>query len=158
MGMLPVVGRYSPRWIDAAAAIDDEIRQFWREHPREYGLLFTSQLVGRLLGWATIHVLLLSLGINRGFALSSLVFALLTVADYLVTILPARIGVSEGSTYFLFQFLALPAPLGVILYAMLRIRTIAGNLVLLPLGLFSGNTLIDEDGRGPILASKRPCP
>ena len=160
MGMLPVVGRHSPKWIDAAAAIDDEIRQFWQEHPTEYWLLFTSQILGRLLGWATIHVLLLSLGINQGFALSSLVFALLTVADYLVTVLPARIGVSEGSTYFLFQFLALPAPLGVILYAVLRIRTVAGNLALLPLALVSRNTLtqIPHAPPAPIVANKRPCP
>jgi len=159
VGLLPVVGRHSPRWIEAAAGIDREVRQFWKERPKEYRRIFASQILGRLLGWATIHVLLLSLGIDRGFALSSLVFALITVADYLVTVLPARIGVSEGSTYFLFQFLALPAPLGVILYAMLRIRTLLGNLVLLPLGLLGGNSppQVDPDSRDPFLSSKRPC-
>ena len=56
----------------------------------------------------------------------------MNVAEYVIAILPARVGVSEGTAFFAFKFLGLDPTLGLILYVVLRVRTVFVNGVLTP--------------------------
>jgi hypothetical protein len=67
-----------------------------------------------------------------GFAEATLVYATMNVAEYVIAILPARVGVAEGTAFFAFKFLGLDPASGLILYVVLRVRTIFVNGVLTP--------------------------
>jgi hypothetical protein len=73
-----------------------------------------------------------ALDLDHGFGQASLLYATINVADYVVAILPARVGVSEGTSYFIFKLLGLNPTMGVIMYVVLRIRTILANGLLTP--------------------------
>jgi hypothetical protein len=94
-------------------------------------------LVARATGWASIYVALNALGMECGFGQASLLYATVNVADYIVAVLPARVGVSEGTSYFIFKFLGLDPVTGVIMYVVLRIRTILANGLLTPAAFFN---------------------
>jgi hypothetical protein len=137
LGILPVLRRHSSHWIESARNIDREVRQFWHDRPADYLKVFGLQLVARATGWASIYVALNALGTNCTFGQASLLYAAVNVADYIVAVLPARVGVSEGTSYFIFKFLGLDPATGVIMYVVLRIRTILANGLLTPAAFFN---------------------
>jgi hypothetical protein len=137
LGILPALRRHSGHWIESARTIDHEVKQFWHERPTDYLKVFGLQLVARATGWASIYVALNALGMECSFGQASLLYATVNVTDYIVAVLPARVGVSEGTSYFIFKFLGLDPATGVIMYVVLRIRTILANGLLTPAAFFS---------------------
>jgi hypothetical protein len=136
LGFLPVLRRHSAHWIESARTIDHEVKHFWHERSTDYLKVFGLQLVARSMGWASIYVALNALGMECRFGQASLLYATVNVADYIVAVLPARVGVSEGTSYFIFKFLGLDPATGVIMYVVLRIRTILANGLLTPAAFF----------------------
>ena len=132
LALIPVLRRHPGHWVEVARQIDREVKLFWRERPAAYLKVFFLQVVARVTGWASYAVALRALGANYSFGQVLLVYATLNVADYVIAVLPARVGVSEGSSFFLFQFLGLDPVLGVIMAVILRVRTIVANGVLTP--------------------------
>jgi hypothetical protein len=145
LGILPVLRRHSAHWIVSAHKIDIEVRLFWHERPFEYLKVFGLQLVARATGWASIYVALNALVMECSFGQASLLYATVNVADYIVAVLPARVGVSEGTSYFIFKFLGLDPATGVIMYVVLRIRTILANGLLTPAAFFNWNSSVGSD-------------
>jgi len=137
LGIVPVLRRHSGHWIESARIIDHEVKQFWHERPADYLKVFGLQLMARATGWASIYVALNALGMECSFGQASLLYATVNVADYIVAVLPARVGVSEGTSYFIFKFLGLAPATGVIMYVVLRIRTILANGLLTPAAFFN---------------------
>ena len=137
LGILPVLRRHSGHWIESARTIDHEVKQFWHDRPTDYLKVFGLQLVARATGWASIYVALNALGMECSFGQASLLYATVNVVDYIVAVLPARVGVSEGTSYFIFKFLGLNPATGVIMYVVLRIRTILANGLLTPAAFFN---------------------
>ncbi len=136
LGILPLLRRHSSHWIESARNIDREVKQFWHDRPADYLKVFCLQLVARATGWASIYVALNALGTDCTFGQASLLYAAVNVVDYLVAVLPARVGVSEGTSYFIFKFLGMDPATGVIMYVVLRIRTILANGLLTPAAFF----------------------
>jgi hypothetical protein len=134
--MIPVLRRQPAHWIDVAQTIDHEIKHFWRERPWDYLKVFGLQILARSTGWASIYAALNALGMDCDFATSALLYAAINVADYLVAVLPARVGVSEGSAYFIFKLLGFDPTVGVIMYVVFRIRGILTNGLLAPAAFF----------------------
>ena len=147
LGILPVLRRHSGHWIESARTIDHEVKQFWQERPTDYLKVFGLQLVARATGWASIYVALNALGMECSFGQASLLYATVNVTDYIVAVLPARVGVSEGTSYFIFKFLGLDPATGVIMYVVLRIRTILANGFLTPAAFFSWETPAERTQR-----------
>ena len=147
LGIVPVLRRHSGHWIESARTIDREVKQFWHERPTDYLKVFGLQLVARATGWASIYVALNALGMECGFGQASLLYATVNVADYIVAVLPARVGVSEGTSYFIFKFLGLAPATGVIMYVVLRIRTILANGLLTPAAFFRWETPAERTQR-----------
>lgn len=70
-------------------------------------------------------------------AQASLIYATINVADYVIAVLPARLGVSEGTSFLVFEFLGLDPSIGVIMYVILRLQTITANGLLSPTAFLS---------------------
>ena len=140
LAVVPVLRRHPGHWVEVARQIDREVRLFWRERPVAYLKVFFLQIVARTTGWASYAVALRALGAHYSFGQVALAYATLNVAEYVVAVLPARVGVSEGSSFFLFKFLGLDPVLGVIMTVILRVRTIAANGVITPLAFLDWKT------------------
>lgn len=145
--MIPVLRRQPAHWIDVAQTIDHEIKHFWRERPRDYLKIFGLQILARGTGWASIYAALNALGMDCDFATSALLYATINVADYLVAVLPARVGVSEGSAYFIFKLLGFDPTMGVIMYVVFRIRGILTNGLLAPAAFFHWDSPAEKTER-----------
>jgi hypothetical protein len=131
--LIPGVRRHPSHWIDVARNVDHEVRQFWQERPSAYLKVFVYQAIARMTGWWGIYAGFKFVGLPYGFAEATLVYATMNVAEYVIAILPARVGVSEGTAFFAFKFLGLDPTLGLILYVVLRVRTVFVNGLLTPL-------------------------
>jgi hypothetical protein len=130
--LVPGLRRHPSHWVELARNIDREVRQFWKERPADYLKVFAYQAVARMTGWWGIYAGFKLVGLPYGFAEATLVYATMNVAEYVIAILPARVGVSEGTAYFVFKFLGLDPKLGLILYVVLRVRTVFVNGLLTP--------------------------
>jgi Lysylphosphatidylglycerol synthase TM region len=130
--LIPGIRRHPSHWVELARSIDREVRQFWHQRPAAYLKVFVYQAIARTTGWLSIYAGFKFIGLPYGFAQATLVYATMNVAEYVIAILPARVGVSEGTAFFAFKFLGLDPTAGVILYVILRARTIAVNGVLTP--------------------------
>ncbi|MGD0837511.1 MAG: lysylphosphatidylglycerol synthase domain-containing protein [Polyangia bacterium] len=133
IALLPGLHRPSHHWLDLARNIDREMRQFGQERRTAYLKVFCYQAVARMTGWWSIYAGFKLTHLPYGFAQATLVYATMNVAEYVIAILPARIGVCEGTAFFVFKFLGLEPTFGLILYLVLRIRTVLVNGVLTPL-------------------------
>ena len=136
--LIPILRRHPARWSEVARQIDREVKLFWHERPAAYLKVFFLQMVARTTGWASYAVALRALGARYSFGQVALAYATLNVAEFVTAVLPARVGVSEGSSFFLFQFLGLDPVLGVIMAVILRVRTIVANGVITPFAFLHG--------------------
>jgi len=130
--LIPGVRRHPGHWLDLAKNIDREVQQFWRTRRGAYVRAFVYQSLARMTGWFGIYAGFRLVGLPYGFAEATLVYATMNVAEYVIAILPARVGVSEGTAFFAFKFLGLDPTLGLVLYVVLRVRTILVNGMLTP--------------------------
>jgi hypothetical protein len=135
--LIPGIRRHPTHWVELARNIDREVRQFWQLRRGAYLRVFALQLIARLTGWLSIYAGFKFLGMPYGFAQATLVYATMNVAEYVIAILPARVGVSEGTAFFAFKFLGLDPTMGLILYLVLRVRTVFANGVLTPFAFLS---------------------
>jgi hypothetical protein len=132
LDLIPILRRHPARWSEVARQIDREVKLFWHERPAAYLKVFFLQMVARTAGWASYAVALRALGARYSFGQVALAYATLNVAEFVTAVLPARVGVSEGSSFFLFQFLGLDPVLGVIMAVILRVRTLVANGLITP--------------------------
>jgi hypothetical protein len=133
LNLIPGIRRHPGHWVDLARNIDHEVRQFWQRRPAAYVKVMVYQAIARMTGWFGIYAGFKFVGLPYGFAQATLVYATMNVAEYVIAILPARVGVSEGTAFFAFKFLGLNPTSGLILYVVLRIRTVFVNGLLTPL-------------------------
>lgn len=133
LGLLPGLRRRRTHWLELARNIDREVRQFWQTRRRDYLRAFAYQAAARASAWLAVYVGFRVVGLPYGFAEATLVYATMSVAEYAIALLPARIGVTEGAAFFAFKALGLDPTLGLVLYVVLRVRTIVVNGVLTPL-------------------------
>ena len=138
--LIPILRRHPARWREVARQIDREVKLFWHERPAAYLKVFFLQMLARTTGWISYAVALRALGAHYSFGQVALAYATLNVAEFVTAVLPARVGVSEGSAYFLFKFLGLDPVLGVIMSVILRVRTIVANGVITPLAFLDWKT------------------
>ena len=130
--LIPGVRRHPEHWLELARNIDREVRQFWQRRRGDYLKAFAYQAIARSTAWFGIYVGFRLVGLPYGFAEATLVYATMNVAEYVIAILPARVGVAEGTAYFAFKLLGLDPALGFILYVVLRIRAVCVNGLLAP--------------------------
>ena len=132
MRHLPYLRRSPEHWAELARTIDTQVRAFWRERPWAYVQVFALQLVARTTGWLNLYVGCRALGLPYGIETAALLYATLNVAEYIIALMPARVGVSEGTAFFVFKYYGLDAPMGLVLSTFLRVRNIALSFLIAP--------------------------
>jgi hypothetical protein len=100
------------------------------------------QLIARTTGWLNIYVGCRALGLPYGIETAALLYATLNVAEYVIALMPARVGVSEGTAFFVFKYFGLNAPMGLVLSTFLRVRNIALSFLIAPFAF------VGRPGRG----------
>ncbi len=117
------------KFVESAIELDHSIRTFWKERPADYLKVFGLQAAARVSSWMALFAAIQLMELDYSFGLCALIYAGLSVGDYVVMTLPARIGVSEGAGYLIFSFFGLDGGTGVILYVILRLKGIASNAI-----------------------------
>ena len=129
---IPGVRRHPAHWVELARNIDLQVQTFWKTRPADYLRVFVLQAIARSTGWLSIYAAFRLVGLPYGFPEATLMYATMNVAEYVIAILPARVGVSESTAFFAFKFLGMNPSLGVVVYVILRVRTIVANGLLAP--------------------------
>jgi hypothetical protein len=124
---LPILKKSAPRWTAAAATLDKDVHQFYDAHRGTYVEIFLLQFAARFTSFAAVWVLVHPLGLPTNLGAVLLLYAAMAASDYVVMLVPARIGVSEGATYFLFHILGLDPAMGLIVGVAMRLRSILGQ-------------------------------
>jgi hypothetical protein len=110
----------------SAEALDRQVRDFYRERPRDYARVLLLQMGARLTSWATYGVAAVLLGLHYGFADVALVYASLSLVGLAVLVVPSlRIGVGEGAAFLAFGLIGLDPGAGLLLTLIMRIKAIA---------------------------------
>ena len=94
--------------------------------------MFLLQFGARFTGWLNIYFGCRAVGLPYGFDTATLLYATMNVAEYLIAVLPARVGVAEGTAYFVFRMYGLDASMALVLYSLLRVRNVVFHGVLAP--------------------------
>jgi hypothetical protein len=124
---LPVLRKSAPRWTAAAATLDKDVHQFYDAHRGIYAEIFLLQVAARFTSIIALAVIVHPLGLPTDVSSVLLLYAAMAASDYVVMLVPARIGVSEGATYFLFHLLGLDPALGLVVGVAGRLRSILGQ-------------------------------
>jgi uncharacterized membrane protein YbhN (UPF0104 family) len=86
--------------------------------------MFLLQVGARFCNLVALWVIARPLAMPSNISSVLLIYAAMAASDYVVMLIPAKIGVSEGATFFLFRLLGLDPALGLIIGVVARLRGI----------------------------------
>jgi hypothetical protein len=110
--------------VQAAARLDGEVHSFWEHHPAAYLTVLGLTYVGRFVGVLALYLFARRLGLPTDPGSLAFLYAAQTVVDYAAMLLPARVGLSEGSAYLLYQALGLDPALALVMAITIRARSL----------------------------------
>lgn len=108
--------------VQAAAKLDGEVHDFYEHHPAAYLQVLALTFVGRFMGLVALYLFARRLGLPTDLGSVAFLYASQMVVEYVAMLLPARIGMSDGSAYLLFQALGLDPALALVMLITLRAR------------------------------------
>jgi uncharacterized membrane protein YbhN (UPF0104 family) len=108
--------------VQAAARLDGEVHSFYEHHPAAYLQVLGLTFVGRFFGLVALYLFARRLGLPTDLGSVAFLYASQTVVDYVAMLLPARVGMAEGSAYLLYQALGLDPALALVMLITLRAR------------------------------------
>ncbi|MBN2493050.1 MAG: flippase-like domain-containing protein [Deltaproteobacteria bacterium] len=143
---LPFVRTKDPEaWAAKAKAIDDKVRGFYRNRPRDFWRSIFFYACARLLQAAELWFILLALLPEKNPGWLFLVAVLIQTASQLLswamTFVPGQLGVAEGGMAMLFRLLGLSSLLGFSMEVVRRARRVLGILIGLVIGWSLGISL-----------------
>jgi hypothetical protein len=109
------------------AAVHEGVREFGANHPNPFRWLIAHQLAARVTAWMTLVLAARMMALGYSFAQCSLIYAALSVASYVTVVVPARVGVTEGAAFVVFELLGLPGEQGLLLALVLRLKALLAN-------------------------------
>jgi hypothetical protein len=126
-----VRGRHDS-WLAAAQRLDEDVRSFEHTRPARFWLVVGAQVGARFTAWMSVLAAVRLMGLDYSFGRVALVYSALNVAEFIITILPVRLGVAEGAAFGVFALFGLDPATGVILYVVLRLKALISNAAWLP--------------------------
>ncbi|HEY5956363.1 MAG TPA: lysylphosphatidylglycerol synthase domain-containing protein, partial [Polyangiaceae bacterium] len=94
---VPLLKNLSQSWFETTRAVDERLQNFWQLQRSAYLKSCLLQMAARLLGFLALYVTIKSLQLPYTLSDALLVYASMNVVDYLVAVLPAKLGPLEGS-------------------------------------------------------------
>lgn len=107
------------------AALDEDIRAFYRAHRERFVLSTLFNLCAWLVANLEILIIAHVLGLPFGFFEAWLIQALIQVVRMVTFFVPGSVGVQEGGIVLLFAQFGLPVQAGLALAVILRVRELA---------------------------------
>jgi Lysylphosphatidylglycerol synthase TM region len=132
MRFVRILRRDPERILAAAVTIDITVKEFWQQRPGAFLTTLLFQTGARLVSWSGLFVTLQLIGQPISFTMCALLYAAMNTAELIITIIPARLGVAEGAAFGIFKLIGLPSATGVIMYVILRLKSLAMNGALAP--------------------------
>lgn len=123
--LLKLLGKKnSEELIKKAEEMDNSLKKFKKERPRDYKVVFFSQFFARFASFFTFVACANFAGFHYSFSTLSLAYCAITLSGYIVSFIPVKIGVGEGVGFFIFTFLGLDGGAGLLITFILRIKAI----------------------------------
>ena len=125
---LPLLRRLARRaepYRPTLALIDEQITAFYHADRRRFFLALALEYVGRALLMSEYYLILLSMGIDVGWARAFVVGGLASLVGNAMFMLPYELGAKEGSLYLLFRLVGVNPTLGVYAALVSRLRDLA---------------------------------
>jgi hypothetical protein len=110
--------------VQAAARLDGEVHSFWEHHPAAYLEVLVLTYAGRFVGVLALYLFARRLGLPTDLGSLVFLYSAQAVVDYAAMLLPARVGMTEGSAYLLFQALGLDPALALVMAITIRARSL----------------------------------
>jgi hypothetical protein len=120
----PRLERRAVGWIEGATRLDSEVQSFWEQHPRAYLQTFLLTFGTRFVGVLVLVVFAHSLGLPTDAGSILFLYATGSVVDYAAMLLPARLGVGEGTAYLVFQLMGLDPAAALVMSLTSRARSL----------------------------------
>jgi len=125
---LPLLRRLARRaepYRPTLALIDEQITAFYHADRRRFFLALALEYLGRALLMSEYYLILLSMGIDVGWARAFVVGGLASLVGNAMFMLPYELGAKEGSLYLLFRLVGVNPALGVYAALVSRLRDLA---------------------------------
>jgi uncharacterized protein (TIRG00374 family) len=122
---LPLIRRLARRlepYRGTLALIDEQITAFYHADRRRFFLALALEYAGRMLLMSEYYLILLSMGIDVGWARAFVVGGLASLVGNAMFMLPYELGAKEGSLYLLFRLVGVNPALGVYAALVSRLR------------------------------------
>jgi hypothetical protein len=135
LGALRILGRRRERFLEAAREVDETALGFWHRRRSAFLGILVLQVGARVASWLSLFATLRLIDFPVTFTEGALIYAAMNTAELVITIIPARLGVAEGAAFGIFALCGLPAGSGVIMYVILRLKSLATTGALAPFAL-----------------------
>lgn len=110
--------------VAAATRLDGEVHSFWLHHRGPYLEVLGLTFAGRFIAVLTLYLFARRLGLPTDLGSLAFLYAAQSVIDYVAMLLPARVGLTEGTAYLLFQALGLDPGLALAMAITIRARSL----------------------------------
>jgi hypothetical protein len=127
-----VLRRDPDRIIAKALEVDQIVAGFWQRRRRAFVGTLMLQICARLVSWLGLLATLRLIGVPIGITDCALLYGALNTAEVLITLIPARLGVSEGAAFGIFKMLNMSPQTGVVMYVVFRLRGLATTGLMAP--------------------------
>ena len=98
------------------------LKQFKKERPGDYRAMFFIQFFARFISWITFPICAYFAGFDYSLSTLSLAYCAVTLSGYVVSLIPAKVGVAEGAGFLMFSFLGLDGGAGLLITFIMRIK------------------------------------
>jgi len=144
-----VLRRDPERILAKALDIDGTVAGFWRQRPGAFLAALVFQMCARLASWGSLFATLRLIGLPIGFIECALLYAAMNTAELIITLIPARLGVAEGAAFGIFKLIGLPPQTGVIMYVILRLKSLGTTGALAPFAFLRVRAAGSETSASP---------
>ena len=124
LSRVPRLSKKAASWVAAGTRLDEEVRDFHKHHRRAYLQVLGLTFVGRFVSVPGVQLLLEQVGLPSDYGSVLFLIVASAVWDYALMLVPARVGVSEGGVYLLYQFLGLDPAAAIALSIVGRVRSL----------------------------------
>ncbi|MCK5808228.1 flippase-like domain-containing protein [bacterium] len=124
-----VLKRDLTTFLSSVKELEKRLELFRKERSADYYKVLFLQFSARIISLATFVFVAHLLHIEYGFTILAIGYAYINLFNYIALLIPARLGVTEGTSFLVFSMLGLDGGLGVMIVLILRINALVVGLL-----------------------------
>ena len=126
--LFSLLSRFSKRdyraFLAKTRSFEIGLEQFRRERSGDYYRVLLLQIFARVVSLITFLIVARLLESEYSFEILLIANAYINLANYIAMLIPAKLGVTEGTSYLVFSMLGLDGGIGVMIALVLRIKAL----------------------------------